>query len=123
MVKTARPRPRTRPPVAERGGGRSRGGGESEGGIGSGTSERPAPVRPRIGRPTVQDKRKKAIRVLTTEDEHAELTRAAADASMSVSTWMRALALERARQMAKKARQEERARQDDEQETHGTDSD
>lgn len=95
MVKAARPRPRIRPPLAERGGG----GGESGGGGGS-TSERHAPVQPRIGRPTVQDKRKKAIRVLTTEDEHAELTRAAADVSMSVSTWMRTLALERARQMA-----------------------
>ena len=101
MVKAARPRPRIRPSLAERGG--DKGGGR----IGS-TSERPAPVRPRIGRPTVQDKRKKAIRVLTTEDEHAELTQAAADVSMSVSTWMRALALERARQMAKKTRQEER---------------
>ncbi len=119
MVKAARPRPRIRPSLAERGGDKGGGGGESGGRIGS-TSERPAPVQPRIGRPTVQDKRKKAIRVLTTEDEHAELTQAAADVSMSVSTWMRALALERARQMAKKTRQEERqgerSRQDDEQE-------
>ena len=91
-----------------RDGGGSTGDGESESGIGSGTSERPAPVRPRIGRPTVHDKRKMVIRVLTTEDEHAELKRAAGDVSMSVSTWMRALALERARQMAKKVRQEER---------------
>jgi hypothetical protein len=121
MVKASRPRPRIRPSVAERGGGGGGGGGdgggESAGGIGSGTPERPAPVKPRIGRPTVHDKRKKAIRVLTTEDEHAELKRAAADVSMSVSTWMRTLALERARQMAKKARQEER------QEGHGVDSD
>ena len=96
MVKAARPRPRIRPPVAK--------------GAEDGSSERPVPVQPRIGRPTVEDKRKKAIRVLTAEDEHAELKRAAADVSMSVSTWMRALALERARQMAKKARQEERSR-------------
>jgi|SRR5215510_1702476 len=97
MVKAARPRPRTRAPVAKE------------------DSSRPAPVRPRIGRPTVDDKRKKAIRVLTTEDEHAELKHAAASVSMSVSTWMRSVALERARQMAKKARQEERSRQDGEQ--------
>lgn len=95
MVKPARPRRRARSPVAEA--------------IGSGSAVQLAPVRARIGRPTIasDDKRKKAIRVLTTVDEHEELKRAAADASMSISTWMRALALERARQLAaKKAKQE-----------------
>jgi hypothetical protein len=40
------------------------------------------------------------VRVLTTEAEHAELKRAAVSASMSVSTWVRAVSLERARQLA-----------------------
>jgi hypothetical protein len=43
------------------------------------------------------DKRATLVRVLTTEAEHAELQRAAGAASMSVSTWVRAAALERAR--------------------------
>lgn len=37
------------------------------------------------------------VRVLTTENEHEELRRAAEAASMSVSTWVRYVALERAR--------------------------
>jgi hypothetical protein len=59
-------------------------------------------ARPRIGRPPVAvvDRRGKHVRVLTTEAEHAELQRAAADASMSVSTWIRSVALERARALA-----------------------
>jgi hypothetical protein len=75
--------------------------------------------RPRIGRPPVAaaDRHGKDVRVLTTYAEYEELKRAAASVSMSVSTWMRSVALERARQMAKKARQEER------QEEHGVDSD
>lgn len=83
--------------------------------------------RPRIGRPPVaaEDRHGKDVRVLTTYAEYEELKRAAASVSMSVSTWMRSVALERARQMAKKARQEERSRQDDEQGQqgqHGVDS-
>ena len=91
MVKAQRPRARARPPTTKA------------------NDERPSSARPRIGRPTVasDDKRKKALRVLTTEDEHKELKQAAADASMSISTWMRVLALERARQLAaKKTKQE-----------------
>jgi hypothetical protein len=59
-------------------------------------------ARPRVGRPPVADeqRRGKHVRVLTTEAEHAELQRAAADASMSVSTWIRSVALERARALA-----------------------
>jgi KaiC/GvpD/RAD55 family RecA-like ATPase len=80
---------------------------------------------PRTGRPPVAeaDRRGTLVRVLTTEAEHEELQQAAASVSMSVSTWVRSVALERARQMAKKARQEERSRQDGEQGRHGTDSD
>lgn len=72
--------------------------------------------RPRIGRPPVAaaDRHGKDVRVLTTDAEYEELKHAAASVSMSVSTWMRSVALERARQMAKKARQEERSTQDDE---------
>ena len=75
--------------------------------------------RPRIGRPPVaaEDRHGKDVRVLTTYAEYEELKRAAASVSMSVSTWVRSVALESARQMAKKARQEER------QEGHGVDSD
>ena len=72
------------------------------------------------GRPRVAKakRRGKHVRVLTTETEHGELKRAAATASMSVSTWVRAVALERARELAKKAKQEE-----GKQEEHGGDSD
>ena len=74
----------------------------------------------RTGRPPVAeaDRRDTLVRVLTTKDEHEELQQAAASVSMSVSTWVRSVALERARQMAKKAKQEERARSE-----HGGDSD
>lgn len=53
----------------------------------------------RAGRPRVADadRRSTLVRVLTTKDEHAELQTAAADASMSVSTWVRVAALEKAR--------------------------
>lgn len=64
---------------------------------------------PRIGRPPVADadRRETLVRVLTTEAEHGELQRAAADASMSVSTWVRAVSLERARALAtEKAKQD-----------------
>ena len=55
--------------------------------------------RARIGRPPVADADRRAtlVRVLTTEAEHGELKRAAEGASMSVSTWVRAAALEKAR--------------------------
>jgi hypothetical protein len=53
----------------------------------------------RIGRPPVaaEDRRATMVRVLTTEAEHQELQQAASAASMSVSTWVRAAALEKAR--------------------------
>ena len=59
---------------------------------------------PRRGRPTVDaaDRRDKHVRVLTTKAEHKELQEAAASVSMSISAWLRALALERARAMAVK---------------------
>ena len=59
----------------------------------------------RSGRPVVKDvdRRDKHIRVLTTKDEHKELQKAAASVAMSVSAWMRSLALERARAMSQKA--------------------
>ena len=52
-----------------------------------------------MGRPPVADvdRRSTLVRVLTTESEHEELRRAAETASMSVSTWVRAAALEKAR--------------------------
>lgn len=61
-----------------------------------GKSAKPAK---RIGRPVVDDadRRDTLVRVLTTKAEHEELQQAAASVSMSVSTWMRALALEHAR--------------------------
>ncbi len=56
-------------------------------------------AKPRTGRPPVadEDRRSTLVRVLTTEGEHGELQRAAETASMSVSTWVRAVALEKAR--------------------------
>ena len=56
-------------------------------------------TKPRIGRPPVaaEDRRDTLVRVLTTEAEHEELRTAADAASMSVSTWVRAAALEKAR--------------------------
>ena len=65
-------------------------------------------TKPRIGRPPVADadRRDTLVRVLTTADEHAELQQAAADASMSVSTWVRVAALDKARAAAlEKAKQ------------------
>lgn len=70
----------------------------------------------RMGRPPVADavKRKKSMHVLTTEAEYEELQRAAADASMSVSSWVRIVAIERARANAvERARQERRRRRED----------
>jgi hypothetical protein len=58
--------------------------------------------KPRMGRPPVEDADRRAtlVRVLTTEAEHAELQQAADGASMSVSTFMRAAGLEKARRGA-----------------------
>ena len=64
--------------------------------------------RPRILNPAV--KRDVPIHVLTTKGEKAELQRAADDASMSVSTWMRHVSLERARALA--AAKAEKAKQE-----------
>lgn len=64
------------------------------------SSPRPGrPKKPRMGRPPVADADRRAtlVRVLTTQSEHAELQRAADAAAMSVSTWVRSVALERAR--------------------------
>lgn len=57
------------------------------------------PDPPKMGRPPVaeSDRRTKIIKVLATEAELAELQQAASMASMTVSTWMRAVALEKAR--------------------------
>jgi hypothetical protein len=46
------------------------------------------------------DRRDTLVRVLTTGTEHTELQQAASDAAMSVSTWVRSVALERARALA-----------------------
>ena len=53
----------------------------------------------RGGRPPVADadRRDTLVRVLTTASEHEELQRAAAYVGMSVSTWLRFVALERDR--------------------------
>lgn len=55
--------------------------------------------KPAIGRPPVAEEKRRAtlVRVLTTEAEHAELQQAAEAASASVSAWVRAAALEKAR--------------------------
>lgn len=54
------------------------------------------------GRPKVADadRRDTLVRVLTTAAEHEELQAAAAYVGMSVSTWLRFIALERARVLA-----------------------
>ena len=56
-----------------------------------------------MGRPPVADadRRETVIRVLVTEDEHSELQRFATAAGMRLGTWVRAIALERARAMAR----------------------
>ena len=58
------------------------------------------------GRPVVDDadRRDTLVRVLTTKAEHKELQEAAASVKMSISAWLRALALERARAMVAKKR-------------------
>lgn len=57
------------------------------------------PAEPKKGRPPIEDgeRRSKIIKVLTTEAELAELQQAASMASMTVSTYMRAVALDKAR--------------------------
>lgn len=59
--------------------------------------------KPRMGRPPVADadRRETLVRVLTTEGEHEELQRAADAAGLSVSSWMRSVALEKARSGAR----------------------
>jgi hypothetical protein len=54
------------------------------------------------GRPPVadEDRRDTLVRVLTTAAEYEELQGAAAYVGMSVSTWVRFIALERARALA-----------------------
>ena len=56
----------------------------------------------RGGRPPVKDadRRDTVVRVLTTASEYETLQRAAAHVSMSVSTWMRSIAIERAHVLA-----------------------
>lgn len=69
-----------------------------------------------MGRPPLAaaEKRDKSMHVLATEAELEELQRAAADASMSASTWVRTVALERARANdAERARQERRRRREE----------
>lgn len=53
----------------------------------------------KLGRPSLTkiNRRATLIRVLTTEAEHAEIKQAATWAGMSVSTWIRSIALEKAR--------------------------
>ena len=55
----------------------------------------------KIGRPAVAEdaKRSTLVRVLTTAAEYEELKQAAEADAMSVSTWMRTLALSKARQV------------------------
>lgn len=67
----------------------------------------------RGGRPPVadEDRRDKRVPVLTTASEYEELQGAAAHVGMSVSAWMRVIALESARALAAK---KEAARKRDE---------
>jgi hypothetical protein len=62
---------------------------------------KPAKGKPkaRMGRPPVADadRRDTLIRVLVTESEHEELQTVANAAGLGVSTWLRSVALERAR--------------------------
>lgn len=57
------------------------------------------PPKARIGRPPVAEeaRRDTMVRVLVNQGEHAELQRAAEAAAMSLSAWIRVVALERAR--------------------------
>lgn len=66
------------------------------------------------GRPFLpdEDRRDRRVYVLTTASEHEELLGAAAHVGMNVSTWIRFVALERARALAA---EKEAARKRDEQ--------
>jgi len=57
------------------------------------------PKTPRTGRPPLdpQDRRGTIIRVMVTEAEHEELRRAAEATGLNLSTWIRTVALEKAR--------------------------
>jgi hypothetical protein len=63
------------------------------------TQAKKSKSKPRMGRPPVADadRRETLLRVLTTKSEYEELQRAASAAGLSVSTWVRSAALERAR--------------------------
>jgi hypothetical protein len=69
-----------------------------------------ADPRKRVGRPAVAaaDRRETIVRVLTTDAEHGELQRAAASVAMSVSTWVRVIALESARTLAAEKMKQDR---------------
>ena len=55
-----------------------------------------------MGRPPVAEEARRStlVRVLVSESEHHELKIAAESAAMSVSTWVRAAALEKARKVS-----------------------
>lgn len=55
--------------------------------------------KPKVGRPPVADEAKRStlVRVLTTSAEYEELKQAAESDSTTVSTWIRAIALRKAR--------------------------
>lgn len=55
--------------------------------------------RKKLGRPQVVHRREAVLRVLVTEAEQLELQQAASESSMSLSTWLRSVGLERARQL------------------------
>lgn len=57
------------------------------------------PNKPAIGRPPMapEDRRGKMLRVLTTDDERKELDWAAKAHGLDTSSWVRAVALEKAR--------------------------
>ncbi len=63
------------------------------------------------GRPKIDDadRRDTLVRVLTTATEYEELQEAAAYIGMSVSTWLRSVALERARTIAAEKAKAEKA--------------
>jgi hypothetical protein len=62
----------------------------------------PKAKKPRMGRPSIapEDRRETPVKVLVTKAEDEELKRAAAADGRTVSTWLRLLGLEKARQGA-----------------------
>lgn len=62
------------------------------------TKPKPKPE-PKIGRPKIAEEAKRStlVRVLTTAAEYEELKQAAESDSVTVSTWMRSIALRKAR--------------------------